>query len=87
MKGIKTMYLRVNINLEPEVTEELEKLIETNLKDALIEALIKDKHYLDKTIRDCVKSRIRQYISEILQGGEFKDFLRDKAMKAMGLEE
>lgn len=81
------MYLKVNINLEPEQTEDLEKLIEENLKDALIEALKQDKNYLNKVIRDCVKGQIHQHINEVLQDKEYKRFLRDRVMEYMGLQE
>lgn len=81
------MYLKVNIDLEPEITEELENLISENLKDAVVEALLKDKNYLNKVIRDCVKGQISQHINEILQGKEYKTFLRDKTVKLLRLAE
>ena len=80
------MYLRVNIDLEPEVSEELEKTIELNIKEAVIEALQRDKNYLNRVIRDCVKGQIHQHIYEILQDKEYRRYLRDRTMKALGLQ-
>ena len=78
------MYLKVNIDLEPEISGEIEKLIEGNIKDALVEALIQDKNYLNKVIRDCVKGQIKSHITEILQDKNYKDFLRDKISDELG---
>lgn len=78
------MYLKLNIDLEPELSGKIENLISENLEDALVEALIRDKNYLNKVIRDCVKSQIRSHITEILQDKNYKDFLRDKIADELG---
>ena len=78
------MYLKVNINLEPEISGEIEKLISEQMHDALVEALIQDKNYLNKIIRDCVKGQIKAHITEILQDINYKNFLRDKISDELG---
>ena len=81
------MFLRINIDLEPIVTEELETYVKAKLPAELNEALFQDKNYLDKVIKDCVKSHIKSCISEMMQGRDFRNFLRDKIADYIGLEE
>lgn len=78
------MYLKANINLEPEISGEIENLISGQMHDALVEALIQDKNYLNKVIRDCVKGQIKSHITEILQDKNYKNFLQDKISDELG---
>lgn len=80
------MFIRFNIDLEPYSTTELEKYIEAKLPEQLNEALFQDKTYLDKCIKDCVKGQIKSCICELLQGKNFRDFLRDKIAKEIGID-
>lgn len=81
------MFIRFNIDLEPYSTTELEKYIKAKLPEQLNEALFQDKTYLDKVIKDCVKGQIKSCITELLQGKDFRNFLRDKIAREIGLEQ
>ena len=81
------MFLRINIDLEPVVTEELEAYVKAKLPEELNEALFQDKNYLNKVIKDAVKGQIRSVITEILQGKDYRNFLRDKIAKEIGIAE
>ena len=79
------MFLRVNLDIEAIQTEELTNYVKIMLPDALNEALFQDKNYLNKVIKDAVKGQIRSTITEILQGKSYRDFLRDKIAKEIGM--
>lgn len=78
------MYLSVNI--EPEKTKELEWYIKAVLPEIINEKLFEDKNKLNAMIRECVKGQIKATINDLMQGKDFRDFLRDKVMEQIGMK-
>lgn len=79
------MYIRVNLDIDSATTEELEKFVKAKLPEELNEALFQDKNFLSKTIQAAVRGQIRSTITEILQGKDYRNFLRDKISKEIGI--
>ena len=79
------MYIRINLDIDSATTEELEKFVKAKLPEELNEALFRDKNFLSKTIQAAVRGQIRSNITEILQGKDYRNFLRDKISKEIGM--
>ena len=74
----------ISLSLEPEKTKELEQYIKAILPEIINEHLFEDTNSLRKMINECVKGQIKAHINDILQGKDFRNFLRDKIMQEIG---
>ncbi len=79
------MYL--TIDFKPEKTEELEKYIKAVLPEAINEAIFKDINRLNAIITECVRGYIKGTITELMQGKDFRNFLRDRIMEQIGMKD
>ena len=77
------MYISVNYDLPEEIKEDI--IRET--RAAVEEALLKDGNYIRKLIRDAVKGCLSAQISELLQAKDYRDFLKEKIKKEIGMIE
>lgn len=76
----------VSVQIEPEKTREIEDYIRIKLPEIINEAIFADKNVLNNIIRECVKSQMRAIINDLMQGKDFRDFLRDKVMEEIGMK-
>lgn len=78
------MYLTVGFN--PEKTKEIEDYIKALLPEIINENIFADKNKLKTMINECVKGQIKATINDLMQGKDFRDFLRDKIMEEIGMK-
>lgn len=78
------MYISTSFQLENE--EEIEKHIREKLPELIKDEIFRDENKLNELIRQCVRGQIKSTITEILQGKDYKDFIRDKVMTEMGMK-
>ncbi len=81
------MYINLKLEIEPETTREIEDYIRIKLPELINESIFEDRNALDKMIKECVKGQFKQQINEIMQGKDYRDFLRNKIMQSIGMEE
>lgn len=79
------MFISTSFRLEHE--EEIEKYIKEKLPELIKDEIFKDENKLNELIRQCVRGQLKSMITEILQGKDYKDFIRDKVMTEMGMKE
>ena len=77
----------ISLNIEPEKTKELEWYIKSVLPEIINEKLFEDKNKLNAMIRECVKGQIKATINDLMQGKDFRDYLRDQIMEQIGMKE
>lgn len=77
------MYLTVG--LEPQKTKELEQYIQDVLPEIINENLFKDQNKLKSMVNECVKGQIKATINDLMQGKDFRDYLRNKIMEEIGM--
>lgn len=78
------MYINTSFQLENK--EEIEKHIREKLPELIKDEIFRDENKLNELIRQCVRGQIKSTITEILQGKDYKDFIRDKVMTEMGMK-
>lgn len=74
----------VQIYIETILNKEMEKQIQEQVINEAREIFSKSNN-IKPLIRDCVKGCIKTCITEILQGADYKKFLRDKIIEEMGM--
>lgn len=79
------MYL--NFNFTPELTEEIKEYVKQQMPSIINEEIFQDENKLRSMIRDAVKGQIKSLICELLQGRDFRDYLRDKIWEQIKTEE
>lgn len=77
------MYISVNLNLDNQ--EQISNYIKEHLLETITNEIVKDENKLKSIIKQCVQSQIKGAITEILQGKDYKEFLREKIMIEMGI--
>lgn len=76
----------ININLTPELTEQIQEQIKKELPRILEEVLLaNDNKILKDILSQRVKSCVSSVATEILQGKNIRDLLRDKVMQEIGM--
>lgn len=78
------MYISVNLNLDNQ--EQISNYVKEHLPEAIKDEIFKDENKLKSIIKQCVQSQIKGAITEILQGKDYKEFLREKIMIEMGIK-
>lgn len=78
------MYISTSFQLENE--EEIEKHIREKLPELIKDEIFRDENKLNELIKQCIRGQIKSTITEILQGKDYKDFIRDKVMAEMGMK-
>lgn len=78
------MYISVNLNLDNQ--EQITNYVKEHLPEAIKNEIFKDENKLKSIIKQCVQSQIKGAITEILQGKDYKEFLREKIMIEMGIK-
>lgn len=79
------MFLSTSFRLEHE--EEIEEYVKEKLPELIKDEIFKDENKLKELIRQCVRGQLKSMITEILQGKDYKDFIRDKVITEMGMKE
>ena len=77
------MYLTISLDVEK--TKELEQYIKAILPEIINENIFKDQNKLKSMINECVKGQIKATINDLMQGKDFRDYLRDKIMQEIGM--
>ena len=78
------MYITVGLN--PEKTKEIEDYIKAVLPEIINENIFADKNKLKTMINECVKGQIKATINDIMQGKDFRDYLRNQVMEQIGMK-
>lgn len=78
------MFISVNVNLDNQ--EQITNYIKEHLPEVIKDEIFKDENKLKSIIKQCVQSQIKGVITEILQGKDYKEFLREKIMIEMGIK-
>ena len=78
------MYISTSFQLENE--EEIEKHIREKLPELIKDEIFRDENKLNELIKQCIRGQIKSTITEILQGKDYKDFIRDKVMTEIGMK-
>lgn len=78
------MYITVGLN--PEKTKEIEDYIKAVLPEIINENIFADTNKLKTMINDCVKGQIKATINDIMQGKDFRDYLRNQVMEQIGMK-
>lgn len=77
------MYITIDFKLPENIQEQIkQETIAT-----ATEMLFKDKTEIKKVVQECVRGALKANITELLQGKEFKNFLRDKIAEEIGLND
>lgn len=63
----------------------LKKLVEETVFNN-VEIILKDEEFINKLINESLKGTIKAIICEILQTKNYRNVLRDRLMKQLGLE-
>lgn len=79
--------MQVCISFRPEITEEVEQYIKATLPEIINNVLLEDTTQLNRMITECVKGYIKGTITELMQGKDFRNFLRDKIMEQVGMKD
>ena len=78
------MYITINLSVEQ--TKEIEKYIKAILPEIINENLFQDQNKLKSMINECVRGQIKATINDLMQGRDFRDYLRDKIMQEIGMK-
>lgn len=78
------MYISVNLDLDNQ--KQISNYVKEHLPEAIANEVFKDENKLKSIIKQCVQSQIKGAITEILQGKDYKEFLREKIMIEMGIK-
>ena len=79
------MYL--NFSFTPELTEEIKDYVKKQMPSIINEEIFQDENKLRSMIRDSVRGQLKSLISELLQGRDFREYLRDKIWEQIKTEE
>lgn len=79
------MYITVGLN--PEKTKELDDYIKQILPEIINENIFADVNKLKQLINECVRGQIKATINDLMQGKEFRDYLRDEIMVQIGMKQ
>ena len=79
------MYL--NFRFTPELTEEIKDYVKKQMPSIINEEIFQDENKLRSMIRDSVRGQLKSLISELLQGRDFREYLRDKIWEQIKTEE
>ena len=71
------MEVNMNIKFDIKSTQELEWYIKSQLPEIINENIFKDVNTLKKFVDDATKSFLRAEINNLMQGKEFREYLRD----------
>ena len=74
------------INIDFRLNEELQEQIKQETIKQATEMLLQNPNELRSMIKECVKGQLKAIITEILQGKDYRNFLRDKIAKEIGVE-
>ena len=77
------MYISVNLDLDNQ--KQISNYVKEHLPEAIANEVFKDENKLKSIIKQCVQNQIKCAINEILQGKDYKEFLREKIMIEMGI--
>lgn len=77
----------ITVSLEPEKTKELEAYIKAVLPEIINENIFADTNKLKQLINECVKGQIKATINDLMQGKEFRHYLRDEIMIQIGMKQ
>lgn len=78
------MYINIDFTLPENIQEQIkQETIETATEILLKE----DKTEMRRMIQECVRGALKANITELLQGKDFKNFLRDKIAEEIGLND
>lgn len=78
--------MQININCSLELTNEVQSEVVKLLPKAINDVLLaNDSKELYKMIETAVRSSIKQSINDLLQGKEFREFLRDKVWNCLNV--
>ena len=80
--GGRIMYINIDFRLNEELQEQIKQ---ETIKQAT-EMLLQNPNELRSMIKECVKGQLKAIITEILQGKDYRNFLRDKIAKEIGVE-
>ena len=78
------MYISVNLDLDNQ--KQISNYVKEHLPEAIANEVFKDENKLKSIIKQCVQNQIKGAITEILQGKDYKEFLREKIMIEMGIK-
>lgn len=81
------MRVTINIEVEPKITYELEQYVKSELPHIINENLFEDRKELNRLIQECVKGQIKANINDLMQGKDFREFLRDRIAENIGMKE
>lgn len=76
------MYFEMSKEGEQKLTKLIEETVLNN-----VEIILKDNDFLNKLINESLKGTIKAQICEILQTKNYRNLLRDRLMKQLGIEE
>ena len=79
------MYITVGLNAEK--TKELDDYIKQILPEIINENIFADTNKLKQLINECVRGQIKATINDLMQGKEFRDYLRDEIMVQIGMKQ
>lgn len=79
------MYVSVQFDVNEK--DNIKKIVEERLPEILVEEILKDENKLRAIIRESVRGQLKAQITELLQGTTYKNFLRDKILNEIGLNE
>lgn len=78
------MYISVNLDLDNQ--KQISNYVKEHLPETITNEIFKDENKLKSIIKQCVQNQIKGAINEILQGKDYKEFLREKIMIEMGIK-
>lgn len=77
--------IKLNCNINIEITKEIEWYIKAKLPELLNEAIFSDPETLHKIIKDTIKSQTRALVVEMLQSSEYRTKIQDKVYEQLGI--
>lgn len=79
--------MQISISIKPEITEEVEEYIKDILPEVINKTWLDDPTQLNGIIRECVRGYIKGTITDLIQGKDYRSFLRDKIMEQIGMKD
>ena len=79
--------MQVSISFKPEITQEVEQYIKDVLPEVINKTLLEDPTQLNGIIRECVSGYIKGTITNLIQGKDYRSFLRDRIMEQIGMKD
>lgn len=79
------MRVTIGIEVEPHITYELEEYVKAELPHIINENLFADRKELNRLIQECVKGQIKANINDLMQGKDFRNYLRDRIAENIGM--